>query len=137
MATKVYSKNELKKALKDGEKEIYVYGEAAKKLAKLNGNKRLIPLLGGLGAAGLSALALAILAAPISGGASLSLGLPFVSYAAITIGEVGGSLSTAEVMIIAALVAYLGVKVIVEICTKYEVITIDKGDLEIKLERKQ
>lgn len=137
MAKKVYSKNELKKALKDGEKEIYVYGEAAKKLAKLNGNKRLIPLLGGLGAAGLSALALSILAAPISGGASLSLGLPFVSYAVMNIGEVGVSLSATEVMIIATLVAYLGVKFIVEICTKYEVITIDKGDLEIKLERKR
>lgn len=134
MAVNVHSEKELKKALKAGEKEIYVYGEAAKKVAKLNDSKRLVRLLGGLGAAGLSVLALSILATPVSGGASLLL--PAVA-AHITLGKMGVSLTTSEVLIIAGVVGCVGVKGFEILCTKYDVITINRDNLEIKLEKKR
>lgn len=137
MAVNVYSKNELKKALKTGEKEIYVYGEMAKKLAKLNDSKKLISLLGGLSAAGLGILALAAVSTPITGGASLAVGLPMATHLTGSLGIVEVSLNTTEVTIIMSILGAVGIKVFVEICTKYDVITISSSKLEIKLEKKK
>lgn len=134
MAVNVHSEKELKKALKAGEKEIYVYGEAAKKIAKLNKSKRLVQLLGGLGAAGLVVFATSILATPVSGGASLALSM---AVADITLGKIGISLTTTEVLIIASVVGCVGVRGFEILCTKYDVITINRDNLEIKLEKKK
>lgn len=138
MAVRVHSKKELQKALKAAEKEIYVYGEAAEKIAKLNRAKKLIPLIGGLGAAGISVLALSALAAPVSGGTSLAAGSALAAH--LTAGTAGASLtlSTAEVEIIVGAIVSLGIGVIEAICKNYDVITMhaNDGNLMIKLEKK-
>ena len=135
MAVRVHSKKELQKALKAAEKEIYVYGEAAEKIAKLNRAKKLIPLIGGLGAAGISVLALS---APVSGGTSLAAGSALAAH--LTAGTAGASLtlSTAEVEIIVGAIVSLGIGVIEAICKNYDVITMhaNDGNLMIKLEKK-
>jgi len=118
MSITVETKEELEKAMKNGEKEIVVIGELAE---KLHNSKKVTKL----GAPAIAALTAAIAAAPFTGGVSTALGVSAIA-----------TLTGLEVAVIVGVV-FIGISLLIVIYKDYEEIEVDMDKRILKLRKKQ
>ncbi|KNE85343.1 hypothetical protein [Aggregatibacter aphrophilus] len=118
MSITVETKEELEKAMKNGEKEIVVIGELAEKLHK---SKKVTKF----GAPTIAALTAAIAAAPFTGGISTTLGVSAIA-----------TLTGLEVAVIIGVV-FIGISLLIVLYKDYEEIEVDMDKRRLKLRKKQ
>lgn len=116
----VNTKEELKKAIDDKYDEIIVKGELAKKLNKAKKiNKLSKAKLGILS----TALAAGAVTAPMTGGLSFAAAAPIATLTGI------------EIAVIIAVI-FIGITLVIAVCTGYDVIEFSKDPLTLRLKRK-
>ena len=123
--TYVTTVKELQDAVERKDEEIMVSADLAKKLKGIIKLKKLskqqqtalIALIAG-GGVGIGGLAIAVAAAPVTGGASLLAAAPLAAFAASAAG--GASISAGVVAIIITLIAVVGVVTVVALLKDYD-----------------
>ena len=118
MSITVKTKQELEKAMKNGETEIIVVGELAEKLHK---SKKITKL----GIPALAVLTAAIAATPFTGGLSTALGATAVA-----------TMTGMEVAVILGVV-FVGISLVIALFKDYEEIEVDMDKRTLKLRKKQ
>ena len=121
MQTTVYTKSELKEAMKSGIGTIICKGDLAKKIIKQANNRKL--LKSGLISSGI-VIAAGIMLAPLTGGTSL-IGSAAAAGAAITVGSV--TVTTTELIILCGFT--LGMAAMIK---DYKKITFKDGSVTIQ-----